>query len=79
MEEWILFFQDSSKKCIVAVVTGMFPALLTEGFFFFFCFLFLFFFFVYFALKKVEGLAGKLEKLLVEMEGPEKQRLNKHD
>lgn len=53
-----------------------------RGFFFFFLFsfsFFLFFFFVYFALKKVEGLAGKLEKLLVEMEGPEKQRLNKHD
>lgn len=42
-----------------------------KGFFFFF-FSF-FFFFVYFALKKVEGLAGQLEKLLVEMEGPEKQ------
>lgn len=70
MEEWILFFQDTSKKCIVAVATGMFPALLPKGFFFFF---FFFFFFVYFALKKVEGLAGQLEKLLVEMEGPEKQ------
>lgn len=36
-------------------------------------FLYFFFFFVYFVLKKVEGLAGQLKKLLVEMEGHEKQ------